>query len=98
MPFISFCSSIADALIEQEISIWGNAEQLKNARRVLSQLLAIYNTTSKKKTGSFAKIMSYSETKEAQLNLIEKHDTILQQLRQKPDPSITLPETVSCAP
>jgi hypothetical protein len=48
----------------------------------------------KKKGDSFAKIGSYSEVKEARIDLKEKHETIIQRLRQKPDPSIRCPETV----
>jgi hypothetical protein len=48
----------------------------------------------KKKGDGFAKIGSYSEVKEARIDLKEKHETIIQRLRQKPDPSIRCPETV----
>ncbi|KAL1955788.1 hypothetical protein VTO42DRAFT_8108 [Malbranchea cinnamomea] len=80
---------------DRELSIWGNGSQLRAARRILSQFLSISAPNPpKKKSTNFAKIMSYSETKEAQVERVEKHGTILQQLRQKPDSSITLSETM----
>lgn len=68
---------------------------MRNVRNIFSQLVnAPPPTATKKKTDKFAKLESYSESKVALTQQVERQGTVLQQLRQKPDGSITLPETV----
>jgi hypothetical protein len=79
----------------QEAFIWGSVLQTSNARALLMDLLTTTTPAAPKKKGeAFAKIMSYSVSKEAQRELVERNDSMLQLLRRKPDSSINLPETV----
>jgi hypothetical protein len=78
----------------QEVLIWGTGFQIAKAREKLMELLTTAPPAPKKKGEGFAKIMSYSVSKEAQRELVERNDLMLQQLRRTPDSSINLPETV----
>ncbi len=66
------------------------------AQRLFQQVLSMRTMPLRleKKKGSFAKIYSYSEIKEARIDLKEKHESAIQQLRERPDPSTKCPETV----
>ncbi|EEP81097.1 predicted protein [Uncinocarpus reesii 1704] len=82
---------------EQFFRVWGTSEQVRKARLIVSQALAIFTSSqpqNKKKSDHFVKISSYCEQKEERINQIEKHDSMLQLLRQRPDPSSRFPETL----
>ncbi|KMP04074.1 hypothetical protein CIRG_03765 [Coccidioides immitis RMSCC 2394] len=83
---------------DQHIRVWGTSDQVRKARLLISRALAVFKppeAQAKKKSAQFVKIQSYSEQKEEMINKVEKHESVLQLLRQKPDPSARFPETLA---
>ncbi|WEW55851.1 hypothetical protein PRK78_001284 [Emydomyces testavorans] len=82
---------------DQVLRAWGTSNQVRHARLLVSRGLAMYTpqeAPTKKKSDHFVKIQSYCEQKEERISQVEKHDLVLQLLRQKPDPSSKFPETL----
>ena len=72
---------------------------MRTVRNIFSQLVnASPPAAPKKKADKFAKLESYSESKVAFTQQVERQGTVLQQLRQKPDAAMTLPESVRFYP
>ncbi|KAK2872072.1 hypothetical protein FQN49_002574 [Arthroderma sp. PD_2] len=81
---------------EQWLHIWGTPAQVATARSALLRLIDRCSAQgpSKRKKEFFAKVTSYSEVKEARLDQIDKHSTVIEQLRRKPSPSFEFLETL----
>lgn len=83
-------------MISQAIYIWGEPTQVNSAKDILQTLTEKCNTAwSNKKKLEWIKISAHSTTKEADVDLKERRETMLQQLRKAPDSSSMLPEQVS---
>lgn len=63
------------------------------AKKMLGQAVSHFHEP-EKKPNKFAKTLAYSDIKETRVNLQEKQGSILQRLREKPDPSLRFPQTV----
>ncbi|KAF3480126.1 uncharacterized protein GIQ15_05473 [Arthroderma uncinatum] len=81
---------------EQWLQIWGDPVQVATARSALIRLIdrCLAQGPSKKKKEDFAKVYSYSASKEARLDQIDKHSIVIEQLRRKPDPSLEFSESL----
>ena len=78
------------------IYIWGEATQVNSAKDILQRLISKCSSTwSSKKRLEWTKISAHSTTKEAGVELKERRETMLQQLRKAPESPSTLPEQVS---
>lgn len=77
------------------IRLWGEPSQVAAAKDLLLRLIAKCNFTqaSKKKT-KWTKIRAHSEKKDATVELEERHEAILQQLRREPDAPSSFAEKV----
>lgn len=82
--------------IRQVIYLWGEPAQVASAKDILQRVVARCNTTySSKKKIEWAKIHAHSTLKEADVDLKERRETILQQLRKAPESPSMFPEQVS---
>ncbi|EFR01472.1 hypothetical protein MGYG_04480 [Nannizzia gypsea CBS 118893] len=83
-------------LSEQWLHIWGSPTQVMAAKSALMRLLnrCSDNGLPKKKKAFFAKVSSYSQVKEARLDLIDKSSTVIELLRQRPSPAFEFLETL----
>lgn len=82
--------------IDKAIHLWGEPSQVAAAKDLLQRLIAKCNSWSQnnKKKIEWAKIHAHSGRKDATVELKEKRDVMLQQLRKEPDSFSGLPEKV----
>ncbi|PYH92198.1 hypothetical protein BO71DRAFT_451602 [Aspergillus ellipticus CBS 707.79] len=69
---------------DRVIYLWGETAQVSAAKDIILSFIAKCSPSSKKKT-EWNKVRAHSENKEANIELKEKHDAILQELRKAPD-------------
>ncbi|KAM5437236.1 hypothetical protein McanMca71_001153 [Microsporum canis] len=81
---------------EQWLYIWGSPAQVAAAKSAIMRLInrCSVGGLQKKKKAYFAKVHSYSQVKEARLDQIDKHSTVIEQLRQKPSLAFEFLETL----
>ncbi|KAL4905911.1 hypothetical protein BDW74DRAFT_177607 [Aspergillus multicolor] len=78
---------------DKVIKIWGEPIQVAAAEGQLKSILASSSNLSKPKiTANFAKVKAYSEKKEANIEIKERGEDMLFELRRQPASSITFPE------
>ncbi|KAF4160268.1 hypothetical protein CNMCM6936_004009 [Aspergillus lentulus] len=82
------------AYTDQVISLWGEPSQIASAKEHLQKIIAKCTTSSipTKKKLEWAKINAHSVNKEADVELKERREHILQQLRKAPENPSTFPE------
>lgn len=83
--------------VRQVLYIWGDSTQVASAKDILHELIAQCNSarSTKKNKIEWTKIYAHSNMKEADMDLKERRETILQQLRRVPDFPSAFPEQVS---
>ncbi|KAM0096142.1 hypothetical protein ACP6JD_000321 [Aspergillus fumigatus] len=82
------------AYTDQAIFLWGEPSQIASAKEHLQKIIAKCTTSSiaTKKKLEWAKIHAHSVNKEADVELKERREHILQQLRKAPEDPSTFPE------
>lgn len=83
--------------VGQVLYIWGDTNQVGSAKDILYKLVEQCNSawSTKKNKIEWTKIYAHSNMKEADMDLKERHETMLQQLRKVPDLPSAFPEQVS---
>lgn len=83
--------------MRQALYIWGDPAQVASAKDILYKLIGqCKNVLSTKKNKiEWAKIYAHSNIREADMDLKERRETILQHLRKVPDLPSAFPEQVS---
>lgn len=83
--------------VGQALYIWGDPAQVASAKEILYKLVGqcknVWST--KKNKIEWTKIYAHSNMKEADMDLKERRETILKQLRKVPDLPSAFPEQVS---
>ncbi|PLB43845.1 hypothetical protein P170DRAFT_514153 [Aspergillus steynii IBT 23096] len=80
---------------ESAICIWGETAQVTAAKELLEGILSkciSLQRTSNSKRFDWSKIAAYSDKKEATAEMREKHESMVVQLRKKPDMPYVFPE------
>lgn len=83
--------------VRQALYIWGDPTQVASAKDILHKIVGQCNSawSTKKNKIEWAKIYAHSNMKEADMDLKERRETILQQLRKVPELPSAFPEQVS---